>query len=65
MRQLTAAVRWSESVAAMLQEGATRFVEIGPGSVLCGLHKRIGRGAPCHHVGTPADIEKWTLAPHP
>ena len=43
LRQLTSPVRWTESVRNMIAGGATRFVEIGPGSVLQGL---VGRIAP-------------------
>ena len=39
--QLTSPVRWTQSVKAMLADGATAFTEIGPGSVLQGLVKRI------------------------
>ena len=41
--QLTAPVRWAQSVQAMIDDGATSFVEIGPGKVLQGLIKRINR----------------------
>lgn len=41
LRQLTSPVLWTQSVKAMLQDGASSFVEIGPGSVLQGLVKRI------------------------
>jgi [acyl-carrier-protein] S-malonyltransferase len=40
-RQLTSPVRWEESVASMVADGATTFTEIGPGKVLQGLVKRI------------------------
>jgi [acyl-carrier-protein] S-malonyltransferase len=40
-RQLTSPVRWEESVAGMVADGATTFTEIGPGKVLQGLVKRI------------------------
>jgi [acyl-carrier-protein] S-malonyltransferase len=60
VRQLTAPVLWSASVAAMVEAGADRFVELGPGSVLCRLNKRNAKGAACAAVGSPADIEKWT-----
>lgn len=39
--QLTAPVRWTESVRAMVADGTTHFVELGPGSVLQGLVKKI------------------------
>jgi len=41
LAQLTSPVRWTQSVRAMLADGASSFVEIGPGSVLQGLVKRI------------------------
>jgi [acyl-carrier-protein] S-malonyltransferase len=41
--QLTAPVRWAQSVAAMIDAGATTFVECGPGKVLLGLVKKIDR----------------------
>jgi len=40
-RQLTSPVRWEESITGMVADGATTFVEIGPGKVLQGLVKRI------------------------
>jgi len=42
--QLTSPVRWTQSVKAMLADGATEFTEIGPGSVLQGLVGRIAAG---------------------
>lgn len=39
--QLTAPVRWTESVEAMINDGANMFVEVGPGNVLQGLVKKI------------------------
>lgn len=43
--QLTAPVRWTQSVQQMLADGADTFVELGPGKVLQGLVKRIHRQA--------------------
>jgi [acyl-carrier-protein] S-malonyltransferase len=40
-KQLTSPVRWEESIASMIEDGATIFTEIGPGKVLQGLVKRI------------------------
>lgn len=42
-RQLTSPVRWAGSVRWMIDQGATRFVEVGPGQVLTGLLRRIDR----------------------
>ncbi|OEK06215.1 ACP S-malonyltransferase [Roseivirga misakiensis] len=43
--QLTAPVKWTQSVQAMVADGATNFVESGPGKVLQGLVKKIHRPA--------------------
>ncbi len=39
--QLTAPVKWTQSVRQMVKDGATRFTEAGPGNVLQGLVKKI------------------------
>lgn len=39
--QLTAPVKWTQSVQQMVQDGATHFIEVGPGNVLQGLIKKI------------------------
>lgn len=41
IKQLTAPVRWTQDVKAMIADGATEFVELGPGNVLQGLVKKI------------------------
>jgi len=43
--QLTAPVKWTQSVQNMIKDGATSFTEIGPGKVLQGLVKKIDRSA--------------------
>ena len=43
--QLTAPVRWSQSVQQMIADGATLFTEVGPGKVLQGLVKKINRAS--------------------
>lgn len=43
--QLTSPVRWSQSIINMIAGGATSFVEVGPGSVLQGLIKKINKDA--------------------
>uniref|UniRef100_UPI0040289A3A ACP S-malonyltransferase n=1 Tax=Candidatus Cryptobacteroides bacterium TaxID=3085639 RepID=UPI0040289A3A len=44
LAQLTSPVRWTQSVRSMLADGADYFMEIGPGTVLQGLVKRISAG---------------------
>lgn len=41
--QLTAPVKWTQSVQQMISDGATNFIEVGPGKVLQGLVKKIDR----------------------
>ena len=57
LQQLTSAVRWTASMRTMLDAGVQQFYEIGPGSVLTGLLKRIERGAASHTIGTAVDVE--------
>jgi len=45
IKQLTGAVRWTQTVGNMLADGATEFVEVGPGNVLQGLVKKVSREA--------------------
>ncbi len=44
IKQLTAPVRWTQDVENMIADGADEFIELGPGSVLQGLVKKINRG---------------------
>ncbi|MBW2939075.1 ACP S-malonyltransferase [Aureisphaera sp. CAU 1614] len=41
MEQLTAPVKWTQSVQNMIKDGATTFIEVGPGNVLQGLVKKV------------------------
>jgi [acyl-carrier-protein] S-malonyltransferase len=43
--QLTAPVKWTQSVNQMIADGASEFIEVGPGNVLQGLVKKINRDA--------------------
>ncbi|TRZ45759.1 ACP S-malonyltransferase [Robertkochia solimangrovi] len=45
MLQLTAPVKWTQSVQQMIADGASGFIEVGPGKVLQGLVKKIDRNA--------------------
>jgi [acyl-carrier-protein] S-malonyltransferase len=59
--QVTAPVRWIESVHELARLGATRMVEVGPGKVLSGLVKRIDKAIEVHHVEDRESLER-TLA---
>ena len=56
--QLTAPVRFTQAAGELMRGGVTTFVEIGPGSVLSGLVKRIDRGARTFSVNDLASLEK-------
>lgn len=43
LRQVASPVRWSASITRLLEQGVTRFVEVGPGKVLSGLVRQISR----------------------
>jgi [acyl-carrier-protein] S-malonyltransferase len=45
--QLTAPVRWTQTMHSMLADGATEVIEVGPGKVLQGLFKKVDRAFPC------------------
>lgn len=57
VRQLPSSVRWEESVQKMVELGVTTFVEIGPGTVLTGLVKRILPGAVTANVHDPKSLD--------
>ncbi len=56
VRQLTAPVQWSASIRRMAADGADRYLELGPGSVLTGLNRRNARGLPAVAIGAPDDL---------
>jgi [acyl-carrier-protein] S-malonyltransferase len=57
-RQVASPVRWEESIVRLLQEGVTRFVEVGPGKVLTGLVRKIDRQAQVASVEDPGGVER-------
>jgi [acyl-carrier-protein] S-malonyltransferase len=59
LRQVASPVRWVESVERMIAMGVRRFVEIGPGSVLTGLIKRIDASVELINVSDVASIEAF------
>jgi len=57
--QVTAPVRWEESVQAIAGLGVTRAYELGSGSVLRGLIKRIAETITCTTIGEPHEVDAW------
>jgi len=55
--QLTGAVRWSRTLAAMVDTGYSTFVEIGPGTALTGMVKRVARSTTRLSVAAPGDLD--------
>ena len=55
--QVSAPVRWEESVRIMVGLGVKRFIEIGPGKVLAGLVKRIDKGVEAQSVSDVAGLK--------
>ncbi len=55
--QVTSRVRWRETMEFMQAQNVMRFIEIGPGSVLSGICKRMNSSAESTSISTPDDIE--------
>jgi [acyl-carrier-protein] S-malonyltransferase len=58
VRQVSGAVLWQPSIERLRQQGVTTFVEVGPGTVLAGLIRKIDREPTVLGVGDPAGVEK-------
>jgi [acyl-carrier-protein] S-malonyltransferase len=56
VQQVSAPVRWEEVVQRLASEGVTTYVEVGPGTVLSGLVKKIHKDAHVTHFGSPGDL---------
>jgi [acyl-carrier-protein] S-malonyltransferase len=57
IRQVTLPVRWEESMRELIEQGATTFVEVGPGRVLSGLLRQIERSVHTVNVEDPRSLE--------
>jgi len=53
VEQLTAPVRWTQTIEAMVKDGAVKFTEVGPGKVLQGLVAKINKEVQLDGVSTP------------
>jgi [acyl-carrier-protein] S-malonyltransferase len=62
IRQVSLPVRWEDVIRRMIADGATAFVEVGPGTVLSGLGRKIARDLTFANMQTPDDLpalEAW------
>ena len=57
LRQVSRPVRWTESVAKMVEDGVGLFVEVGEGAALKGMIRRIAKDVPTVNVRASADLE--------
>jgi [acyl-carrier-protein] S-malonyltransferase len=62
VRQVSGTVRWQESVERLVREGVSTFVEVGPGTVLSGLVKKIDPRVRVLSVEDPASLEATVTA---
>jgi len=62
IRQVSSPVRWTECLERLAREGATAFLEVGPGRVLTGLLKRTLEGVRGQPVEDPAALDKALAA---
>ena len=58
VRQVTGSVKWAQSMHLLIAKGVERFVEVGPGKVLCGLMRQIDRSKACSNVADQASLQK-------
>ena len=58
IRQVTGSVKWEQSMRLLIGQGVARFIEVGPGKVLCGLMRQIDRSKSCSNVGDAASLLK-------
>jgi [acyl-carrier-protein] S-malonyltransferase len=61
-QQVTAPVRWEESIRYLLAKGFNRFIELGPGTTLGGFLKRIDKNAQALNVADVPSLEATTKA---
>ncbi|MCH2377880.1 MAG: ACP S-malonyltransferase [Pedosphaera sp.] len=62
VEQVTSPVRWEASIRHLIQDGFTRFIELGPGTALTGFMRRIDRSLEVHNVADVPSLEKTVAA---
>ena len=62
IEQVTSPVKWEACIRAMIADGVTRFIELGPGTALTGFMRRIDRGLQVLNVGDNDSLAKTAEA---
>lgn len=62
VEQVTSPVRWEESIRYLIEQGFTRFLELGPGTALTGFMKRIAKTAQVYNVADMASLAATAAA---
>jgi len=60
--QIDHPVRWEETIGRLVADGFDTFVEVGPGTVLAGLMKRLAPGLAVHSVGDTVSLQATVAA---
>jgi [acyl-carrier-protein] S-malonyltransferase len=58
--QVSGTVQWDGSMHTLIAAGVDTFIEVGPGTVLCGLMRQIDRSRSCKNAGDEASLQKLT-----
>lgn len=58
VRQVTGSVKWDPCIRLLIAQGVQKFIEVGPGKVLCGLMRQIDRSKTCLNVSDDATLTK-------
>jgi [acyl-carrier-protein] S-malonyltransferase len=62
VEQVTSSVKWEACIRAMIADGVTRFIELGPGTALTGFMRRIDRGLEVHNIADNDSLAKTVEA---
>ena len=62
VEQVTSPVKWEACIRAMIADGVTRFIELGPGTALAGFMRRIDRGLEVLNVADNESLAKTAEA---
>jgi [acyl-carrier-protein] S-malonyltransferase len=58
IQQVSAPVRWEDVMRRLVADGVRRFVEVGPGTVLCGLGRKTAREATFTSIEAPEHVAR-------